>query len=109
METSMIEAHPVRLPAGRTWKDKILDYEIETADAPTLYLQRWHTWKDKILDYEIETIQLLHPFRLSSLLPWKDKILDYEIETMCFIRITTRFKVAWKDKILDYEIETEIK
>ena len=26
----MMEARPVRLPAGRTWKDKILDYEIET-------------------------------------------------------------------------------
>ena len=39
------------------WKDKILDYEIETWQEAS----RWYqvkiirTWKDKILDYEIET------------------------------------------------------
>ena len=38
-------------------------------------------WKDKILDYEIET----HAFAFWShctLMTWKDKILDYEIETL---------------------------
>ena len=37
------------------------------------------TWKDKNLDYEIETnfsINITDEF-----LPWKDKNLDYEIET----------------------------
>ena len=62
-------------------------------------------WKDKILDYEIETYQMnrrkhLHPrlekirfsitrlkqcieagYFMSKLETWKDKILDYEIET----------------------------
>ena len=40
-------------------------------------------WKEKILDYEIETrLFSCCDFLLS--LPWKEKILDYEIETMCF-------------------------
>ena len=38
------------------------------------------TWKDKILDYEIETCVRL-PESLRGGLSWKDKILDYEIET----------------------------
>ena len=66
-------------PVDRAWKDKILDYEIET---PRWRLQRslWlDPWKDKILDYEIETELLC--FRLVLPLTWKDKILDYEIET----------------------------
>ena len=42
------------LTEDSAWKDKILDYEIETGwcwsiTPPT------PTWKDKILDYEIET------------------------------------------------------
>ena len=38
------------------------------------------TWKDKILDYEIETFLC---FRMRSwTVFWKDKILDYEIETV---------------------------
>ena len=86
-----------------TWKDKILDYEIETST-------KWRdmrgllTWKDKILDYEIETKYWVI-VGSSVTLPWKDKILDYEIETQ---RWWWRrwWWFAWKDKILDYEIET---
>ena len=37
-------------------------------------------WKDKILDYEIETRRAAVQQGLSF--PWKDKILDYEIETI---------------------------
>ena len=37
-----------------TWKDKILDYEIETRARAAL-VRAPVTWKDKILDYEIET------------------------------------------------------
>ena len=86
------------------------------------------TWKDKILDYEIETGKT--NLNQTQHLPWKDKILDYEIETYLSvsqgakigylekIRFSiTRLKrnmqpettaptPTWKDKILDYEIET---
>ena len=85
------------------WKDKILDYEIET-NKPINGISDLQTWKDKILDYEIETCrvrcefpnpQILEKIRFSItrlkrglsiafsclLSPWKDKILDYEIET----------------------------
>ena len=116
-----------------TWKDKILDYEIETCwHAHTLLCNRVRTWKDKILDYEIETCRekRLHGCDLPT--PWKDKILDYEIETPITYPFSvrssslekTRFSITrlkpglpssgtgvstltWKDKILDYEIETE--
>ena len=38
------------------WKDKILDYEIETNAIWSSGRRKMETWKDKILDYEIETI-----------------------------------------------------
>ena len=45
---------PTRTHALWTWKDKILDYEIETGSKSKV--RSIHsTWKDKILDYEIET------------------------------------------------------
>ena len=37
------------------------------------------TWKDKILDYEIETWKGVAA--CGDVFAWKDKILDYEIET----------------------------
>ena len=43
-----------------TWKDKILDYEIETRGSFALRHRQWLlAWKDKILDYEIETLKSL--------------------------------------------------
>ena len=39
-----------------SWKDKILDYEIETCIAFLRWVVMRCTWKDKILDYEIETL-----------------------------------------------------
>ena len=63
------------------WKDKILDYEIETKVNLGGLGWGWVTWKDKILDYEIETEVIdLTDFVTHT---WKDKILDYEIETPC--------------------------
>ena len=115
-----------------SWKDKILDYEIETLSY--MYSnQVYHhesTWKDKILDYEIETRTepydapyciSLEKIRFSITRlkldcfafleqypdPWKDKILDYEIETITSVDVTFTHP-PWKDKILDYEIETSI-
>ena len=40
-----------------SWKDKILDYEIETSppNASVVTMIPSLSWKDKILDYEIET------------------------------------------------------
>ena len=38
-----------------TWKDKILDYEIEIDKGHTT-LDIAFAWKDKILDYEIEIV-----------------------------------------------------
>ena len=37
-------------------------------------------WKEKYLDYEIETISRTH-WRMLETRPWKEKYLDYEIET----------------------------
>ena len=111
------------------WKDKILDYEIETWSNSSLPLLLCFTWKDKILDYEIETVVVF--LGAGVVIPWKDKILDYEIETtlifqegvlwyfwlekirfsitrlkLCWRCLYVRRRWAWKDKILDYEIET---
>ena len=112
-----------------TWKDKILDYEIETRQ-PGRHRGYCITWKDKILDYEIETWSSIFStsaspdlekirFSITRLkqwsgrmqqhignLTWKDKILDYEIETLLYAPVDRQSEVTWKDKILDYEIET---
>ena len=50
----------MRRPAHRwllcsPWKDKILDYEIETENRYYRRYGKYAAWKDKILDYEIET------------------------------------------------------
>ena len=88
-----------------TWKDKILDYEIET----------WVFGRRGALLSRLEKIRFSITrlkrngdlFKESILLrPWKDKILDYEIETLSGSRVGLRAK-TWKDKILDYEIETK--
>ena len=45
------------------------------------------TWKEKILDYEIETCPERHvPF--AHLDAWKEKILDYEIETEVPVKVS---------------------
>ena len=139
------------------WKEKILDYEIETPiteyekhpiggglKRKDSRLRDWNcmfgkrivqikndTWKEKILDYEIETFICMNNNRLKRG-SWKEKILDYEIETICLCcgshisiggdlkRKDSRLRDwnsaewssrgtiyrTWKEKILDYEIET---
>ena len=89
-----------------TWKEKNLDYEIETSLCPDSRdaihplekkrtsitrlkpgnSRRYHrlipeTWKEKNLDYEIETI-VRSPDIFLDHCTWKEKNLDYEIETM---------------------------
>ena len=67
-----------------------------------------YCWKDKILDYEIETKATATGSKGLPMISWKDKILDYEIETTQAAQESQAFmlKESWKDKILDYEIET---
>ena len=43
------------------WKDKILDYEIETGPKKVVVSVGIEAWKDKILDYEIETLATPRP------------------------------------------------
>ena len=89
---------------NNTWKDKYLDYEIETSCNPFgcgIYpslektsisitrLKRGCGWSLK-----------------TNILPWKDKYLDYEIETIEMLVGTHACCHTWKDKYLDYEIET---
>ena len=40
--------------AVRSWKEKILDYEIEIRRIAEIVVDALLTWKEKILDYEIE-------------------------------------------------------
>ena len=113
----------------RDWKDKILDYEIETeppaegaVGQSTLEKIRFSITRLKRNSRNSQQLFARH---------WKDKILDYEIETQDHIdtyqpkvevekirfsitRLKTRWcrrgtespTCHWKDKILDYEIET---
>ena len=56
-ETPMVKARVARVPMGGSWKEKILDYEIETGSYPYPPTPKILPWKEKILDYEIETLQ----------------------------------------------------
>ena len=79
----------------RDWNS--LSYRPKTSVLPS--------WKEKHLDYEIETYQHLaheHPLRWA----WKEKHLDYEIETRKSRRDHRHLASPWKEKHLDYEIET---
>ena len=90
---------------SQSWKDKILDYEIETVI--TLMIEmRFLTWKDKILDYEIETSQQYIPSRS----PVSLEKIRFSITRLKHWRCENNdiSKFTWKDKILDYEIETYI-
>ena len=63
-----------------TWKDKILDYEIETLAVVNSALVR--TFLEKIRFSITRLKRKGHQgFRVRVQPPWKDKILDYEIET----------------------------
>ena len=71
-----------RSESGGTWKEKILDYEIETGAVFLAREDQRYTWKEKILDYEIETrLRRWDPLAKRTARTWKEKILDYEIET----------------------------
>ena len=89
----------------RSWKEKILDYEIETPWNIRQRVNILFTWKEKILDYEIETDQ-------SIAAPDQDSVL-LEKRRYSITRLKLKFQSfsvlpekTWKEKILDYEIET---
>ena len=52
---------------------------LKFAQAPVAERTSKATWKDKILDYEIEILTIRSAVSW-PVLTWKDKILDYEIE-----------------------------
>ena len=112
----------------QTWKEKNLDYEIETSYRDDVSSAS-NSWKEKNLDYEIETWVCLRCLKQSESLEkkrtsitrlkpakstaddsliasWKEKNLDYEIETVANSGDLMAFKATWKEKNLDYEIET---
>ena len=115
-----------------SWKEKILDYEIETSQSFRWSLRHWHTWKEKILDYEIETKIKVNDRDGTELdlkredtrlrdwnLIWKSswrtftwnlKREDTRLRDWNFAIVGSPFGsglVSWKEKILDYEIETD--
>ena len=88
------------------WKEKYLDYEIETAifqwtalNKTGIYLKRkvsrLRDWNKKRYEDTGRAIQA-----------WKEKYLDYEIETTNDWDSRSKRSNAWKEKYLDYEIET---
>ena len=93
--------------APAAWKEKNLDYEIETGDDRlTGVVKDVQAWKEKNLDYEIETYRRSWVV-VSLKSTWKEKNLDYEIETFISHRCRP-VALPWKEKNLDYEIETRL-
>ena len=94
----------LELDVERAWKEKYLDYEIET-----LYQHSWHSSLNSLEKKSISITRLKQDLDLGELLmkiTWKEKYLDYEIETN-FGKNTHQTENTWKEKYLDYEIETK--
>ena len=63
-----------------SWKDKILDYEIETRrTCMAIYGRMCSLEKIRFSITRLKPTQPILDMRATK--PWKDKILDYEIET----------------------------
>ena len=121
-----------------TWKEKILDYEIETISTVDMLSVGWSfrsfPWKEKILDYEIETFSCRCDWdavsrnlkrKDSRLRDWNLVVSVSESVFLCFClkrkdsrlrdwnnddqRRTRGIQRTWKEKILDYEIETFVR
>ena len=90
-----------------TWKEKNLDYEIETRRFSRLLLCLHFPWKEKNLDYEIETRkQPAHSAHLSRNLKRKEpRLRDWNREDIDCHKLYAII-IPWKEKNLDYEIET---
>ena len=89
------------------WKEKMLDYEIETKVLAT------RTEPDGTqVEKKRCSITRLKRFRHREGCGlerrcWKEKMLDYEIETSECDRYSLLICRRWKEKMLDYEIETQ--
>ena len=87
------------------WKDKTLDYEIETRETQEKWERHHRPWKDKTLDYEIETDpdNLIGEAYHNTLEKIRLSITRLKLQYLC---IRPNRCLSWKDKTLDYEIET---
>ena len=120
---------PWDVTAPKTWKEKHLDYEIETCIRYRKNDKPQRTWKEKHLDYEIETCITFIPNagvsflkrKASRLRDWNlcmdeqgtggahhlkrkaSRLRDWNQNSHCIWRSR---RCAWKEKHLDYEIET---
>ena len=99
---------PVKLVVARgdpSWKDKILDYEIETNPKGCFYECRYIA-VEKI---RFSITRLKHESRREhqDRRLWVEKI-RFSITRLKLVDkiLVERVYVCWKDKILDYEIET---
>ena len=96
-----LAAHGIKVPA---WKDKILDYEIETG-----YIRIREVTPRSLEKIRFSITRLKHGKKLSEV--HRRKILEkirFSITRLKLGKyIATIFGMwPWKDKILDYEIET---
>ena len=87
----------------QSWKEKHLDYEIETYHGQHTLVCLFDSWKEKHLDYEIETwIGNGITISRSNLKRKASRLRDWN-----FHRHLDCYQIyAWKEKHLDYEIET---
>ena len=98
---------------SQSWKEKNLDYEIETKSLPSTVSPVSVSWKEKNLDYEIETQRTVLP-KLWFFSPWKEKNLDYEIETVVSgafdicINILKRKEPRLRDWNLQYGVSEHV-
>ena len=69
---------------------------LKQVSNPITEAEQTQTWKEKNLDYEIETkaestVPILNP-------SWKEKNLDYEIETLIYLSPPTAVTISFLEK-----------
>ena len=108
-ETRALLLSIVRAEKGGCWKEKMLDYEIETIfqnSSSPISRQSSISWKEKMLDYEIETSNMWKGKSLNNTLKRKDaRLRDWNPKVTVNLDDYTQYR-GWKEKMLDYEIET---
>ena len=87
------------------WKDKTLDYEIETLRQRYVQVRSYGLEKIRLSITRLKQEDYQREVAIETL-TWKDKTLDYEIETADVVNAVGLPIHTWKDKTLDYEIET---
>ena len=84
-------------PRLRDWNSKVVLTEVSSVVS---------AWKEKNLDYEIETIENA-PQRTEDFLEKKRTSITRLKLLVGVPSVALNIKSAWKEKNLDYEIETE--